>query len=75
MAEDFTALQQVMKAHAPGASDSDAPCPDTEVVVTVLAHAADSEGAAHSTAAVSAGRFLKAMRGHESRIRTSFAGR
>ncbi|MBT5705807.1 MAG: LLM class flavin-dependent oxidoreductase, partial [Verrucomicrobia bacterium] len=64
-AEDVTTVQKVMDAHARGRSESEAPQSETEVVVTVLAYAAESEEEALSTAAVSVGRFLKAMSGKD----------
>lgn len=64
-AENMTIVQRVMDAHAQGRSESEAPQSETEVVVTVLAHAAESEEEALSTAAVSLGRFLKAMSGND----------
>jgi alkanesulfonate monooxygenase SsuD/methylene tetrahydromethanopterin reductase-like flavin-dependent oxidoreductase (luciferase family) len=64
-AEDLTTVQKVMDAHAQGLSKAEAPHAEAEVVVTVLAHAAEIEEAAMSTAGVSLGRFLKAMSGND----------
>lgn len=62
--EDLSTVQQVMESHARGVSDSEAPSPHAEVVVTVLAHAAESEKEAMNTATVSVGRFLSLMSGN-----------
>lgn len=63
MAEDLSGLERVIDAHCRGLSESEAKCLDAELVVTVFAHAAESNSEALATAALSIGRFLKLLSG------------
>lgn len=60
--ENLTNLQQVISAHAKGKAESCLKCTNTEVVVTVFAHAADTEQQALSTVAQCAPRFMSPLR-------------
>ena len=63
IAEDLSGLKRIIDAHSRGLFESEANCLDAEFVVTVFAHAAESNSEALATAALSIGRFVKLLSG------------